>query len=159
MKKTWEDTKCRSQHSAANREGPPGNAATLAAGIPTHPLSYPDSLRVECWLRFMPDPAEQLQRLYLAGFAIETFELFPRAVGVVREGCMAMLEATPAGLRMIGAPGWRMGQHMGVLVEQAGRPVFQYKSEVVEATPQRLQALGKFREDLERVIGAAEQAV
>src|SRR5581483_5043649 len=43
VKKTWEDTKCRSQHSAANREGPPGNAATLAAGIPTHPLSYPDS--------------------------------------------------------------------------------------------------------------------
>ncbi len=107
----------------------------------------------------MPDPAEQLQRLYLAGFEIETFELFPRVVGVVRENCMAMLEATTEGLRMIGAPGWRMGQHMGVLVEQAGRRVFLYKSQVVEATPQRLQALGKFREDLERVIGAAEQAV
>jgi hypothetical protein len=55
---------------------------------------------------------------------------------------------------MIGAPGWRMGEVLGVLVEKDGRQVFQAKSEVVEATPERLEALRRFREDLEQLLTA-----
>ena len=98
------------------------------------------------------DPSEQLQRLYLAGFELQTFDRFPKAVGVVRDGCIALLEATPAGLVMIGTPGWRMGEVMGVLVEEGGRQVFRAKSETVEATPERLQALRQFRADLENLL-------
>jgi hypothetical protein len=75
----------------------------------------------------MPDPAEQLARIYQAGFDIEQFDRFPQAVGVLREGCIALLESTPNGLCMIGTPGWRMGEVMGVLVEMDGRKVFQAK--------------------------------
>ena len=100
----------------------------------------------------MPDPAEQLQRIYLAGFELEIFDRYPNAVGVVREGCIALLRSTPSGLEMIGAPGWRMGEVLGVLVEKEGRQVFQAKSEIVEATPERLEALRHFREDLERLL-------
>jgi len=53
---------------------------------------------------------------------------------------------------MIGSPGWRMGEVMGVLVEKDGRQVFQAKSEIVEATPERLEGLRRFREDLERLL-------
>lgn len=95
------------------------------------------------------DPAEQLQKLYLAGFDVQTFDRYPRSVGVLRDGCIAMLEVTPNGLRMIGTPGWRMGEVMGVLTEVEGRQVFQAKAEVVEATPERLESLRKFRTDLE----------
>jgi len=102
----------------------------------------------------MPDPAEQLQRLYLAGFELQTFELYPNAVGVLREGCIALLQATPDGLRMIGTPGWRMGEVLGVLVEKDGRQVFQAKSEVVEATPERLALLQNFRQELEQLLMA-----
>lgn len=102
----------------------------------------------------MPDSAEQLQRLYLAGFELQTFERYANAVGVLRDGCIALLQATPTGLRMIGAPGWRMGEVLGVLVEKDGRQVFQAKSEVVEATPERLAALSKFRDDLEQMLTA-----
>jgi hypothetical protein len=101
------------------------------------------------------DPAQQLQRLYLADFDLQTFDRFPRAVGVVRDNCIALLEATPEGLKMIGAPGWRMGEAIGLLVEQDGRQVFQYKSETVEATPERLKALRRFREELENLLAAA----
>ena len=101
------------------------------------------------------DSSQQLQRLYLAGFDIQTFDRFPRAVGVVRDNCIALLEATPEGLKMIGTPGWRMGGVMGVLVEHGGRQVFQYKSEMVEATPERLETLRRFREDLETLLAAA----
>jgi len=100
------------------------------------------------------DSAEQLQRIYLAGFEVQIFERYPNAVGVLRDGCMALLRATPAGLEMIGAPGWRMGEVLGVLVEKDGRQVFQAKSEIVEATPERLEALGRFREELERLLTA-----
>jgi hypothetical protein len=102
----------------------------------------------------MPDSAEQLQRIYLAGFELQTFERYPNAVGVRRDGCIALLRATPAGLTMIGTPGWRMGEVLGVLVEKDGRQVFQAKSESVEATAERLAILQKFRQDLEELLMA-----
>ncbi len=98
------------------------------------------------------DSAEQLQRLHEAGFTLETFERYPRAVGAVRDQCIALLEATPNGLRMIGTPGWRMGEVMGVLVEKEGSQVFQAKDQVVDATPERLEALRRFRSDLEQLL-------
>lgn len=101
------------------------------------------------------DPSHQLARLYQSGFDIQTFDRFTRAVGVVRDNCIALLEATPEGLKMIGAPGWRMGEAVGVLVDQVGRQVFQYKSETVEATPERLETLRRFREELENLLAAA----
>jgi hypothetical protein len=103
----------------------------------------------------MSDPAAVLQQLYLAGFELETFERYPNSVGVLRDGCIALLRATPGGLEMIGTPGWRMGEVLGVLVERDGRQVFQAKSEIVEATTDRLAALARFREDLARLLTAS----
>lgn len=102
----------------------------------------------------MPDPSEQLQHLYLAGFELQTFERYANAVGVLRDGCIALLRATPSGLTIIGAPGWRMGEVMGVMVEKQGGKFFQAKSEIVEATTERLAALRKFRSDLEQLLTA-----
>jgi len=100
----------------------------------------------------MPDPASQLQCIYAAGFELQTFERFPKSIGVVRDNCIALLEATPEGLRMVGTPGWRMGEVMGVLVEREGRQIFQAKSELIEATPERLEILSRFRSDLEKLL-------
>jgi len=41
---------------------------------------------------------------------------------------------------------------MGVLTEREGRKIFQAKSEVVEATPERLAMLQKFREKLAELL-------
>jgi len=98
------------------------------------------------------DPSEQLARLHQQGFEFETFDRYPRAVGVIRKQCIALLEPTPQGLRMLGLPGWRMGEVMGVLVETQGRQVFQAKAETLDATPERLQTLQTFREELERAL-------
>jgi hypothetical protein len=103
----------------------------------------------------MPDSAEQLQRLYLAGFELQTFERYPKCIAVIRENCVAMLVPGVDGLQILGTPGWRMGEVMGVLTETEGRKVFQAKSEVVEATPERLAMLGKFRQDLAELISGA----
>lgn len=66
------------------------------------------------------DAAEQLQKIYVAGFELQTFDLFPRAIGVVRDNCIALLEATPEGLRMIGTPGWRLGEAIGSWWKRTG---------------------------------------
>lgn len=100
----------------------------------------------------MPDPAEQLQQIYLAGFELKVFDRFPKCVGVVRDNCIALLLPSPDGLQMLGPPGWQLGEAIGVLVETGGRPVFQAKQEIVEATPERLGALMRFREDLQRLL-------
>ena len=96
----------------------------------------------------MPDSAEQLQRIYLAGFELQTFERYPKCIGVVRDNCVALLVPGVDGLQILGTPGWRMGEVMGVLTEREGRKVFQAKSDIVEATPERLALLQRFREDL-----------
>jgi hypothetical protein len=102
--------------------------------------------------KLIMDPAEQLQRIYLAGFELETFDRFPKCIGVVRDGCIALLVPGADGLQILGTPGWRMGEAIGVLVEKQGRQVFQNKGELLEATPERLEILRRFREDLRTLL-------
>ena len=106
----------------------------------------------------MPDSATQLQRLYLAGFDLQTFDRFPKCVGVVRDDCIVLLVPTPQGLQMLGTPGWRMGEAIGVLVERDGRQVFQAKQEIVEATADRLETLRRFRAELQELLKAGAEA-
>src|SRR5713101_6511710 len=102
------------------------------------------------------DSADQLQRIYLAGFELQTFDRYPKCIGVIRDNCVALLVPGADGLQVLGIPGWRMGEVMGVLTEMEGRQVFQAKSEIVEATPERLEALQRFREDLMILLHATQ---
>jgi hypothetical protein len=102
----------------------------------------------------MPDSAEQLQRVYLAGFELQTFERYPKCIGVVRDSCVALLVPGVDGLQVLGTPGWRMGEVMGVLTEREGRKVFQAKTEIVEATPERLALLQRFGQELAELLHA-----
>ncbi|HWZ81623.1 MAG TPA: hypothetical protein VNW47_03310 [Terriglobales bacterium] len=99
------------------------------------------------------DSAEQLQRIYVAGFELQTFDRFPKCIGVIRDNCVALLVPGVAGLQILGTPGWRMGEVIGVLTEREGRQVFQAKQEIVEATPERLETLNRFRNDLRTLLG------
>lgn len=104
------------------------------------------------------DAAEQLQRIYLAGFELQTFDRYPKCIGVIRDQCIALLVAGVDGLQILGTPGWRMGEVMGVLTEKEGRQVFQAKSEILEATAERLEAVRRFRADLEVLLHSAPES-
>ena len=71
---------------------------------------------------------------------------------MVRDSCIALLVPSVGGLQMLGTPGWRIGEVIGVLTEKEGRPVFQAKQEIVDATPERLEALRCFRADLQAIL-------
>lgn len=98
-------------------------------------------------------PEEQLQQLYLAGFDLQTFDRFPKAIGVLRDGCIAFLVPGPEGLQILGNIGWRMGESLGPLVEREGRKVFLHKGEALEATPERINTLKRFESDLKTAMG------
>ena len=68
---------------------------------------------------------------------------------------VALLVPGPEGLQVLGTPGWRLGEAVGVLVEKGGCQVFQAKQEIVEATPERLEILRRFRADLLELLGRA----
>jgi hypothetical protein len=98
------------------------------------------------------DPAEQLQRIYLAGFELQTFERYPKCVGVIRDNCVALLVPGVDSFQMLGTPGWRMGEVMGVFTEVQGRKVFQAKSETIDATDEKIEILNRFRADLTALL-------
>ena len=103
-------------------------------------------------------PEEQLQKLYLAGFELQTFDRFPKAIGVLRDNCIAFLVPGPDGLQILGNVGWRMGESLGPLVERGGRKVFVHKEEVIDATPERIALLEQFRRDLKLILRGEETA-
>jgi hypothetical protein len=108
----------------------------------------------------MPDPAEVLQSLYAAGFDMQTFERFPRAIGISKGDCIALFEPdASAGLRMIGRPGWRIDDGIGVLTTIAGRRVFQSKDQAVEATRDRLKLLEEFERELASFLGPRSESL
>jgi hypothetical protein len=99
-----------------------------------------------------PDLAHKLQQIYLAGFELQTFDRFPKCVGVIRDGCIALLVPGLDGFQILGTPGWRMGEAIGVLVEKGGRQVFQNKNELVDATEEKLALLQRFKNDLKKLL-------
>ena len=103
----------------------------------------------------MPDSAEQLQQIYVAGFELQTFDRFPKCIGVVRDECVALLVPGVDGLQILGTPGWRLGESIGVLTEVAGKRVFQAKENIVDATPERLETLQRFTADLKAILKLA----
>lgn len=102
------------------------------------------------------DPADQLRRIYLAGFEFRTFDLFPKCIGVTRDGCIALLVPGVDGLQILGTAGWLIGEGIGVLVEKSGRQVFQNKQQLVEATPERLELLRTFKQDLNALLASSK---
>lgn len=100
----------------------------------------------------MPDPAEQLQKLYVAGFELQTFDRFAKAIGVMRDNCLVFLVPGPDGLQILGNAGWRMGESLGPLVERGGKKVFVHKEETLEATPERIAILERFRADVKAIL-------
>jgi hypothetical protein len=104
----------------------------------------------------MQDSAEQLQRLYMAGFELQTFERFPKAIGVLRDEWIAFLVPGPDGLQILGNVGRRMGESLGPLVERGGRQVFLHKETVLEATAQLIAEYERFRADLKAILRGEE---
>ena len=97
-----------------------------------------------------------LESLVAAGFELQSLERYPQAITVVRGECIALLRSDAASgqLSILGAPGWRLGESIGVLTTRQGKQVFQHKHLLLDATPARLAELQQFKSDLQKALAA-----
>jgi hypothetical protein len=93
-----------------------------------------------------------LERLSKAGFGFMSFPLLERYPAVEKDGFAALLDPTSGRLEIFGQPGLRMGAALGVLIERAGKKVFVWKEQTVEATPELLDAYARFQRELEELL-------
>lgn len=104
----------------------------------------------------MSGPEVILERLAAAGFELQSFARYPKALGVIRGDYLVLLEYSAAGFKMLGTPGWRFGDAIGVLTTKEGRPVFQSKQNIVEATEEKLAGLRQFRQEVEAALAGVQ---
>jgi hypothetical protein len=93
------------------------------------------------------------ERLAAGGFTPVAFPLYASAMGV-RRGLFAALlvPADEATLKLMGEPCYVMGSNLAVRARREGRPVFVWKDKSIEATPELLQELARFSDELSALL-------
>lgn len=98
--------------------------------------------------------ARVLQRLLQAGFQFASIEHVARHIIVEKAGFIALLDPAGGGLRLFGQIGYRVGDGIGMLIEQRDRPAFVWKKQEVEATPDLLADYRRVRAELKEILDA-----
>jgi hypothetical protein len=96
----------------------------------------------------------RLESLSKAGFQFLAFEQFARYPGVEKSGFAALLDISGDQVRQFGSLGYHRGGGIAVLTERAGRKVFVWKNDVVDATPELLATYQNVKEELEELLAA-----
>jgi hypothetical protein len=109
---------------------------------------------------FMPELTPQqmktLERLFAAGFRPIAIPPYENALCVRRGECAALLAPIPnGGLRLLAAPAYIVDGNLSVKLQRGKSEVFVWKKKELEATPERLQELERFRRDLASILDEA----
>jgi hypothetical protein len=105
----------------------------------------------------MPEISSQqmkvLERLFAAGFRPIAIPPYENALCVRRGDCAALLAPVGAtGLRLLAAPTYIVDGNLSVKLKRGRGEVFVWKKTEVEASPERLQELAKFRGELTAIL-------
>lgn len=94
---------------------------------------------------------EKLERLRERGFEIVAFPMYANYIGLRKGNCAALMDPSDSGkFKIFGQPTMLIGENFSVRVRQSGRECFVWKQQRVEATPERLQELNDFAEELKQ---------
>jgi|SRR5271170_1509606 hypothetical protein len=100
--------------------------------------------------------ADALKRLFAAGFRPIAIPPYEKALCVHRAACAALLEPVEnGGLRLTAPVTWMVDGNLAVRLKKPTGDVFVWKKAEVPATPERLQELDKFRNDLLEILETA----
>jgi len=104
-------------------------------------------------IELTPEQMAVLERLRARGFQFAAFPLFPTKIGVRKGNCAALLDPVAGdGLRLFGDPCYLVAGNPGVLTTRAGRKMFVWKKSWLEASPERLDELERFRAELTELL-------
>ena len=97
-----------------------------------------------------------LERLFAKGFRPIAIPPYESALCVRRGECAALLTPVAnAGLRLLAAPTYIVDGTLSVKLKRGKVEVFVWKKREIEATPERLQELESFREELMSILEEA----
>jgi hypothetical protein len=108
-------------------------------------------------LELSPAQIRTLQQLLDAGFQFVTLERITRHVVVEKGGFVALLDPVEGKLRLFGQIGYRVGDGIGVLVDQRGEQAFVWKKHAVAATPELLADYSRVKDELAEILQDAKQ--
>ncbi|MCL6481360.1 MAG: hypothetical protein K6U02_06505 [Firmicutes bacterium] len=104
-------------------------------------------------LTLTAEQVQLLRRMIGQGFEVVAFPMFERYIGVRKGNCAVLLDPAPGTrFRFYTAPCYLVESHLSACIEQDGRQWFVWKGKRVEATPERMAELARFRQELERLL-------
>lgn len=100
-----------------------------------------------------PQQMKIMERLIEAGFRPIAIPPYESALCVRKGECAAVLApAADGGLKLLAPPSYLVGGNFGVRVKRGSGEIFVWKKHELAATPERLQALEKFRGELSEIL-------
>jgi hypothetical protein len=100
-------------------------------------------------VEFTPQQMQTLERLFAAGFRPIAIPPHENALCVRRGGCAAVLSPIPSGgLKLLAPPSYLVDGNLSVQLKRGAGEVFVWKKAELPATPERLQELELFRQEL-----------
>jgi hypothetical protein len=100
-----------------------------------------------------PSQMRTLERLFAAGFRPIAIPPYESALCIHRGECAVLLSPLEnGGLRMLASPAYLINGSLGVKIRRGERDVFVSKQTEVEATPERVAELEKFRREVTAIL-------
>ncbi len=94
-----------------------------------------------------------MERLFEAGFRPIAIPPYENAVCIKKGECAAVLAPIPnGGLKLLAPPSYLVDGNFSVKLKRSAREVFVWKKQEVEASPEKLRELEKFREELTEIL-------
>ena len=104
-------------------------------------------------LELTPQQMQALERLFTAGFRPIAIPPYESALCMHREACAVVLVPVDnGGLRVLAPPSYLIDGHFAVKLRRGSGDVFVWKQTELEATPERLAELEKFRAELNEIL-------
>jgi hypothetical protein len=104
-------------------------------------------------VEFTPQQMQVLERLFAAGFRPIAIPPYESALCVRRGECAAVLSPIPnGGLKLLAPPSYLVDGNLSVRLKRGAGEVFVWKKTELPATPERLQEIATFRQELTDIL-------
>ena len=99
-----------------------------------------------------------MERLFAAGFRPIAIPPYENALCRKRGDCVAVLAPVPnGGLKVLAPPSYLVAGNLSAKLRRGSGEVFVWKKNELEATPDRLEELARFRRDLTQILDLPPQ--
>jgi hypothetical protein len=103
-----------------------------------------------------PRQFQIMERLIEAGFRPIAIPPYENAFCMKKGNCVAALAPVPnGGLKLLAPASYLVDGNFSVKLKRGEREVFVWKGKEIEATPERLNELKAFREELQEILESA----